>query len=175
MSRALTHAHARNLNYWDSASSFAGEVENPGKTYPRALLACVVLVVLCYGLPVLVGTGAASVAAAAAAAAAESSGGASSGTAGEEGVRWSLWVDGYFAEVAEAIAGRWLGVWVVLAAAVANIGLFEAEMTSDALQVMGMVSDAQDYIHSRLKPPRAEKRAGNALLVLEMEKTFLRM
>lgn len=134
--------NVRNLNYWDSASSFAGEVENPGKTYPRALFACVALVVLCYGLPILVGTGAASVAAAAAAAAAaESGGGASSGTGGEEGVRWSLWVDGYFAQVAEAVAGRWLGVWVVLAAAAANIGLFEAEMTSDALQVMGMVSD----------------------------------
>lgn len=133
-------ALARNLNYWDSASSFAGEVENPGKTYPRALLACVSLVVLCYGLPILVGTGAASVAAAAATAA-ESGGSISSGTGGQEEVRWSLWVDGYFAEVAEAIGGRWLGVWVVLAAAAANIGLFEAEMTSDALQVMGMVSD----------------------------------
>ncbi|CBJ26061.1 conserved unknown protein [Ectocarpus siliculosus] len=116
-----------NLNYWDSAASFAGEVENPGRTYPRALVACVALVVLCYGLPIFVGTGAASVAAAAAAAA----------SAGEGG-RWSLWEDGYFAEVAEAITGRWLGVWVVLAAAAANIGLFEAEMTSDALQLMGM-------------------------------------
>ena len=48
-------------------------------------------------------------------------------------------MDGYFADVATAIAGRWLGVWIVLAAAVANIGLFEAEMTSDAFQVMGMV------------------------------------
>lgn len=137
--------NARNLNYWDSASSFAGEVENPGKTYPRALLACVTLVVLCYGLPILVGTGATSVAAAAAAAAAES---------GQEGVRWSLWVDGYFAEVAEAIAGRWLRVWVVLAAAAANIGLFEAEMTSDALQVMGMVSV--------MSSPRQSVTASNA-------------
>eukprot|EP00752_Nemacystus_decipiens_P005119 g4644.t1 len=128
-----------NLNYWDSASSYAGEVENPGKTYPRALFACVTLVVLCYGLPILVGTGAASVAAAAAAgAAADSNGSTSSGTGEDDVVRWSLWVDGYFAQVAEAIAGRWLGVWVVLAAAAANIGLFEAEMTSDALQVMGM-------------------------------------
>ena len=48
-------------------------------------------------------------------------------------------MDGYFADVATAIAGRWLGVWIVLAAAVANIGLFEAEMTSDAFQMMGMV------------------------------------
>lgn len=123
----IDHQNTRNLNYWDSASSFAGEVENPGKNYPRALLACVALVVFCYGLPILVGTGAASVAAAAAA-------------DGGDGVRWSLWEDGYFADIAEAIAGRWLGVWVVLAAAAANIGLFEAEMTSDALQLMGMVS-----------------------------------
>lgn len=154
-SRLLAHENARNLNYWDSAASFAGEVENPGKTYPRALLACVALVVLCYGLPILVGTGAASVAAAAAAAAAAESGGSatSSGTGGQEGVRWSLWVDGYFAEVGEAVAGRWLGVWIVLAAAAANIGLFEAEMTSDALQVMGMVSDVvTKEVYSRDKP-----------------------
>lgn len=84
------------------------------------------------------GTGAASVAAAAVAA--DGSGSSSVfGSGAEEGARWSLWVDGYFAEVAQAIAGRWLGVWVVLAAAAANIGLFEAEMTSDALQLMGMV------------------------------------
>ncbi|CAM9624730.1 unnamed protein product [Laminaria digitata] len=122
-----------NLNYWDSAASFAGEVENPGKTYPRALLACVGIVVLCNGLPVLVGTGSSAVAASAAAEA------ALSGSSGEqEEARWSLWVDGYFADVATAIAGRWLGVWIVLAAAVANIGLFEAEMTSDAFQLMGM-------------------------------------
>lgn len=126
-------AGRRNLNYWDSAASFAGEVDNPGKTYPRALVACVVLVVLCYGLPVLVGTGSAAVASAAAE--------ASSST--EEG-RWDLWVDGYFADVATAIAGRWLGVWVVLAAAAANIGLFEAEMSSDAFQLMGMVRHTQE-------------------------------
>ena len=118
----------RNLNYWDSAASFAGEVDNPGKTYPRALFACVVLVVLCNGLPVLVGTGSAAVAAAAA----EVTDGTGEG-------RWSLWVDGYFADVASAVAGRWLGVWVVMAAAAANIGLFEAEMSSDAFQLMGMV------------------------------------
>lgn len=108
-------------------------MENPGKTYPRALLVCVGIVVLCNGLPVLVGTGSSAVAASAAAAA------ALSGSSGAQETRWSLWVDGYFADVATAIAGRWLGVWIVLAAAVANIGLFEAEMTSDAFQMMGMV------------------------------------
>lgn len=120
-------AGRRNLNYWDSAASFAGEVDNPGKTYPRALVACVVLVILCYALPLLVGTGSAAVAAS---------------SSIEEG-RWDLWVDGYFADVATAIAGRWLGIWVVLAAAAANIGLFEAEMSSDAFQLMGMVRQSR--------------------------------
>lgn len=102
------------------------------------------LVILCNGLPVLVGTGSASVAAAAAA--------ASSGSSSPEGgeARWSLWQDGYFATVAEAVAGRWLGVWVVLAAAVANVGLFEAEMSSDALQVMGMVSRVPSFFCSKV-------------------------
>lgn len=27
----------RNLNYWDSVSTLAGEVQNPHKTFPRAL------------------------------------------------------------------------------------------------------------------------------------------
>lgn len=129
----------RNLNYWDSAASFAGEVQNPGRTFPRAVLACVVLVVACNGLPILVGTGSAEVAAVAAAASRADD----DVSGGGEDVRWSLWTDGYFAEVADAIAGRWLGVWVVLAAAAANIGLFEAEMSSDAFQVMGMVSFAR--------------------------------
>lgn len=124
----------RNLNYWDSAASFAGDVENPGKTYPRALFSCVILVILVNVLPVLVGTGSSAVAAAAAVA-------SSSGSDGDDATiaRWSLWEDGYFADVATAIAGRWLGVWVVLSAAAANVGLFEAEMSSDAMQVMGMV------------------------------------
>lgn len=112
---------------------------NPGKTYPRALLACVFLVILCNALPILVGTGSSAVAAAAA-----DSGG---------GGRWSLWVDGYFADVATAIAGRWLGVWVVMAAAAANIGLFEAEMSSDAFQLMGMVSCY--FITALFTPPQS--------------------
>jgi amino acid transporter len=46
-----------NLNYWDSISTLAREVNNPGKTLPKALLYDVVLVVLGYFLPLLVGTG----------------------------------------------------------------------------------------------------------------------
>ena len=47
----------RNLNYWDSVSTLAGEVPRPHKTVPAALASAVVLVVLTYALPLLVGLG----------------------------------------------------------------------------------------------------------------------
>ena len=51
------HVLSRNLNYWDSVSTLAGEVPVPHKTFPRALFAAVVLVVLTYALPLMVGLG----------------------------------------------------------------------------------------------------------------------
>ena len=47
----------RNLNYWDSVSTLAGEVPRPHKTVPAALGSAVVLVVLTYALPLLVRPG----------------------------------------------------------------------------------------------------------------------
>ncbi|KAJ7967556.1 Amino acid/polyamine transporter [Quillaja saponaria] len=102
-----------NLNYWDKASTLAGEVENPSKTFPKALLGAVVLVVLSYLIPLLAGTGALR---------------SSS----------SEWTDGYFAEVGLFIGGFWLKLWIQAASAMSNLGLFEAEMSSDAYQLLGM-------------------------------------
>ena len=36
------------------------------------------------------------------------------------------------------VGGKWLGWWIVAAAAVSQIGQFEAEMSSDAFQLLGM-------------------------------------
>ena len=36
------------------------------------------------------------------------------------------------------MGGSWLGWWMVAAAAVSQIGQFEAEMSSDAFQLLGM-------------------------------------
>ncbi|XP_015866904.3 probable polyamine transporter At3g19553 isoform X4 [Ziziphus jujuba] len=102
-----------NLNYWDKASTLAGEVENPSKTFPKALFGAVVVVVSSYLIPILAGTGA-----------------LRSGS-GE-------WTDGYFAEVGMLIGGFWLKWWIQAAAAMSNMGLFEAEMSSDAFQLLGM-------------------------------------
>ncbi|KDD73396.1 hypothetical protein H632_c2220p0, partial [Helicosporidium sp. ATCC 50920] len=46
-----------NLNYWDCASTLAGEVRDPARTFPRALAAAVALVAGAYLVPLLVGVG----------------------------------------------------------------------------------------------------------------------
>jgi amino acid transporter len=47
-----------NLNYWDSASTMAGEVDRPERTFPRALAVAVVLIAVSYLLPLMAATGA---------------------------------------------------------------------------------------------------------------------
>ena len=102
-----------NLNYWDSISTLAGEVENPKKTLPRALFYAVILVVLGYFFPLLIGTGAVP-------------------------LNRDLWSDGYFSDIAMIIGGAWLRWWLQAAAAMSNMGMFVAEMSSDAFQLLGM-------------------------------------
>ncbi|RZS21401.1 hypothetical protein BHM03_00054035 [Ensete ventricosum] len=103
-----------NLNYWDKASTLAGEVEDPSRSFPRAIFGAVVLVMASYLIPLLAGTGALDV------------------STSEE------WTDGYFAQVGMVIGGAWLRWWIQAAAAMSNMGLFEAEMSSDSFQLLGM-------------------------------------
>lgn len=104
-----------NLNYWDTASTLAGEVRKPKKTFPRAFTATVVLVVLSYFFPLLVGVGI-------------------------PGSNWQNWKTGQFATVALSLryGGRLLQLWVICAAAVSNIGQFVGEQCSNSFQLQGM-------------------------------------
>ncbi|KAM7478415.1 hypothetical protein LguiA_026628 [Lonicera macranthoides] len=102
-----------NLNYWDSISTLAGEVENPKRTLPKALFYALILVVLGYFFPLLVGTGAVP-------------------------LDRELWTDGYFSEIAKILGGVWLRWWIQAAAAMSNMGMFVAEMSSDSFQLLGM-------------------------------------
>ncbi|WOL07798.1 putative polyamine transporter isoform X1 [Canna indica] len=103
-----------NLNYWDKASTLAGEVEDPSRSFPKAIFGAVVLVMASYLIPLLAGTGV-----------------LDASTTDE-------WKDGYFAQVGMVIGGAWLGWWIQAAAAMSNMGLFEAEMSSDSFQLLGM-------------------------------------
>lgn len=102
-----------NLNYWDSISTLAGEVDNPKKTLPKALFHALVMVVLGYFLPLLAGTGAVP-------------------------LQRDLWSDGYFSDIAKILGGVWLRWWVQAAAAMSNMGMFVTEMSSDSFQLLGM-------------------------------------
>jgi len=95
-----------NSSGWDNAGCCAGEVENPSRTYPRAMAAAVALVTLVYLLPIAVGVSAER--------------------------NWSAWTEGYFPKVAAAIGGGWLGTWITLAGLVSATGLFNALLCTSA-------------------------------------------
>jgi len=102
-----------NLNSFDGAASFAGETTCVKTTYPRGIFIGLIMSVLFYIVPLMVAVGA-------------------TDYAQED------WVNGHLAVVAVDIGGNWLGAWTIFAAGISNLALFEAKMSSDAFQLMGM-------------------------------------
>lgn len=104
-----------NLNFWDNASTLAGEVDQPQKTFPRALLLAGILTCLSYIVPLLAATGATN-------------------------LDQAKWVNGYFADIAVNIAGKWLKYWIEIGSVLSGIGLYEAQLSSCAYQILGMAN-----------------------------------
>ncbi|KAF8010463.1 hypothetical protein BT93_J1178 [Corymbia citriodora subsp. variegata] len=102
-----------NLNFWDNVSTMAGEVDRPQKTFPVALLVAVVFTCVAYLIPLFAVTGSVS-------------------------VDQSLWETGFMANAAEIIAGKWLKIWLEIGAVLSAIGLYEAQLSSSAYQLLGM-------------------------------------
>lgn len=102
-----------NLNSFDSAACFAGEITDPGRSFPRAMFGAVIMVVLGYLLPLMVAIG-------------------------TTNASQSEWVDGFMATAVSKAVGPWLGAWVVFAAGISNLAMFQGEMSSDAFQILGM-------------------------------------
>jgi amino acid transporter len=84
---------------WDGVSTIAGEMTNPKRDYPRMLMISVPLITLCYLLPTFFGLAA----------------------VGTDQIEWTA---GAFTQVAEEVAGSWLGSFLAIAALVAAAGLF---------------------------------------------------
>ncbi|XP_043717848.1 probable polyamine transporter At3g13620 [Telopea speciosissima] len=102
-----------NLNFWDNASTLAGEVNQPQKTFPKALLLAGFLTIVGYLVPLLAATGALEL---------------------DQG----KWESGFLADAAGMIVGDWLKIWIEIAVLLSGIGLFEAQLSSAAYQVLGM-------------------------------------
>ncbi|XP_030441979.2 probable polyamine transporter At3g13620 [Syzygium oleosum] len=102
-----------NLNFWDNVSTMAGEVDRPQKTFPVALLVAVIFTCVAYLIPLFAVTGSVL-------------------------VDQSQWETGFMADAAEIIAGKWLKIWLEIGAVLSTIGLFEAQLSSSAFQLLGM-------------------------------------
>ena len=126
----------------------------PGTTIPQALAVTVIIVVLTYTVPIIIGC-----------AHVIGDDGSGSGGDGDSGSgstnslalgaifnanyasgtddQWSNWRDGHFATIAEEIGGRWLGLWLLGAAAVSAMGQYLSEMSSNSFQLEGMAQRRQ--------------------------------
>ncbi|XP_042503122.1 probable polyamine transporter At3g13620 [Macadamia integrifolia] len=102
-----------NLNFWDNASTLAGEVDKPQKTFPKALLLAGFMTIIGYLVPLLAATGALE-------------------------LEQDRWDSGFLADAAGMMVGDWLKIWIEIAVLLSGIGLFEAQLSSAAYQVLGM-------------------------------------
>ena len=108
-----------NLNSFDAVGCFAEDVHNPSTLLPKALHWSVVIVALGYFIPLLVAIGCSK----------------------QPTNNQSDWVDGYLAVIVENIGGKWLSTWIIFAAGISNIALFQAELSADSLAIMGMAEN----------------------------------
>ena len=100
---------------YEQLSSVAEEVENPRRSYPRALAIVVPLSIAVYFLPTL----------------------ASLAALGD----WQNWHTRYFSDAAQLIGGPWLGAWMTLAAMVTNVALLNATVLTSTRMPSTMAED----------------------------------
>jgi amino acid transporter len=115
-----------NFNGFSNMSVFGGEVQNPGKTYPRALTISVVLVSLTYLIPLF-------------------------GASVYNAPHWSTWEEGAFAQIAQSIGGPFLTGWIMFGTFGSNIGMFISYLLCNTFQIVGMSECglAPTFLHRR--------------------------
>ncbi|DAZ95092.1 TPA: hypothetical protein N0F65_001694 [Lagenidium giganteum] len=104
--------------YWcysgfDAAGAYAGEIDQPNKTYPRAMMLTVSLVALTYSTPFF-------------------------SISGVNKPPYETWADGYYPVIAEAIGGASLRSWFLVCAILGNSGVYIAKLTKNGFQLAGM-------------------------------------
>jgi len=100
---------------WDNASTIAGEVENPQRTYPLGILLTVGAVAATYIIVVA--------------------------AAWRTGISPSAWETGAWVQVATAVGGRWLGLGVVAGGMLCGLGMMNALVLSYSRVPMAMAQD----------------------------------
>jgi len=112
---------------YEQLSTVAGEVENPQRSFPRALAIVVPLSVATYFLPTLAALAALD--------------------------NWQKWHTGYFSDAAQLIGGSWLGFWMTLAAMVTNISILNGTVLASTRMPFAMAEDGYlPSVLARLHP-----------------------
>lgn len=118
---------------WDGLSTVAGEIDQPRRTYPRALAITIPMITLIYFLPTLIALA----------------------VVGTEDIEWTA---GAFTTIAEDVGGHWLGTFMAIGALVSAVGLFSAWLLSYsripfALADDGYLPRSLSRIHPRRGTP----------------------
>jgi len=117
---------------WDNASTIATEVERPQRTYPRAMLAAVVIVALSYIVPVA--------------------------AMWMTGLSSSAWETGSWADIAGMLGGPLLRVGLALGGMISGFGMFNALVMSYSRLPLAMAQDGMlpkvfGKLHPRSRAP----------------------
>ena len=117
---------------WDNASTIATEVERPQRTYPRAMLAAVVIVALSYIVPVA--------------------------AMWMTGLSSSAWETGFWADIAGLLGGPLLRVGLALGGMISGFGMFNALVMSYSRLPLAMAQDGMlprifGKLHPRSRAP----------------------
>ncbi|CAI5728896.1 unnamed protein product [Peronospora destructor] len=102
-----------NYSGFDAAGAYAGEIESPKTTYPKAMVLTVVMIAFTYMIPFIAISGA-------------------------DMPHYTTWDDGSYSVIAQTIGGTWLCIWVLISSVFGNLGLYVAEMAKDGFQLAGM-------------------------------------
>jgi len=121
---------------YEQLSTVAEEVDNPQRSYPRALALVVPLSIAAYFLPAIAGL-------------------ASAGN-------WEKWHTGFFSDAAKIIGGPWLGTWMALAAMIGNVALLNSTILTTTRMPFAMAEDG--YLPDRLT--RKHARYGTPWLAI---------
>jgi amino acid transporter len=139
---------------YEQLSSVAEEVENPQRTYPRALAIVVPLSVATYFLPTMFSLAALG--------------------------NWQQWHTGYFSEAAHRIGGPWLGFAITIAAMIGNVALLNATVLTSTRMPSTMAEDgylpaAFSARHPRYGTPWIAIIASSIVYALLAQKTMVQL
>ena len=126
---------------YDQASTTGGEIQNPTKSYPRALLFNVPFVVIGYVLPMIAGL-----------------------ASGLHGSHFGDWQNGDFANAGGVLGGSWLKNALIFGALFGQIGLFSSFLL--CVSRLPLVLAADNYLPSALTKLNAKSGAPVRAIIL---------